>query len=142
MYQTKSTKTESNSKELSRLVWEAKGMRTQKTFADECGITYACINNILNCKRASRVRMGTLKKIAAKAENGVTYKQLLIAAGHIEADQPDPIKPVKPDPKTQFTDIEKRLTDIEEALFVMAGSIRALIDAIEPSARKTKEKVL
>lgn len=64
------------------LLAKAQGGRTQSDFARDCGLSVAYICKHLN-KRIDKAPIpSTLKKIAAVAANGVTYEELLDAAGY------------------------------------------------------------
>ena len=64
------------------LLAKAQGGRTQTKFANDCGLSVAYICKHLN-KRIDKAPIpSTLKKIAAVAANGVTYEELLDAAGY------------------------------------------------------------
>lgn len=67
----------------SEVLLKAKGGRTQKEFADACGLSLAYICKHLNKKLDKAPIPSTLRKIAdAGAVNGVTYADLLEAAGY------------------------------------------------------------
>lgn len=64
------------------LLSKAQGGRSQTEFAKECGLSVAYICKHLN-KRINKPPIpSTLKKIAAVAANGVSYEDLLNAAGY------------------------------------------------------------
>lgn len=67
---------------LNNLIKLAQGNRTQNEFAMHCGINSAALTRIL--KGEYEPSPATLKKIANKAYNGVTYRQLILAAGIVE----------------------------------------------------------
>lgn len=62
------------------LLLNAKGLRTQKSFAEECGMTPQYFNRLLSGK--TRPNVSTLEKIAAHADNGVALDTLKKACGY------------------------------------------------------------
>lgn len=64
------------------LLAKAQGGRTQTEFAKECGLSTAYICKHLNRRIDKAPIPSTLKKIAAVAANGVSYEDLLDAAGY------------------------------------------------------------
>lgn len=69
---------------LYELIKLAQGERTQNDFAAQSGVSSAALTRILQGTR--KPDPDTLKRIAAKAHNGVTYTALMIAAGYIDED--------------------------------------------------------
>ena len=68
--------------EYASLLLKAQGGRTQTEFANDCGLSVAYICKHLNKRITKSPIPSTLKKIAAVAANGVTYADLLDAAGY------------------------------------------------------------
>lgn len=66
---------------LIHLLKKAQGNRTQNEFALHCGISSSAISRIKNGEYIPKPNM--LKKIAEKAQNGVTFSELMEAAGHV-----------------------------------------------------------
>lgn len=64
---------------LCELIKSAQGNRGQNQFAQQCGISSSAITRIFTGSYAPSAK--TLKKIAAKAYNGVTFEMLMSAAG-------------------------------------------------------------
>lgn len=64
------------------LLAKAQGERSQTDFAKDCGLSVAYICKHLNRRIDKAPIPSTLKKIAACAANGVTYADLLDAAGY------------------------------------------------------------
>lgn len=64
------------------LLAKAQGGRTQTEFAKDCGLSTAYICKHLNRRIDKAPIPSTLKKIAAAAANGVSYEDLLDAAGY------------------------------------------------------------
>ncbi len=71
---------ENTDTELMRLLKLAQGNRTLNAFARHADISPGNLSRIMN---GQKVTPDTLKKIANKAYNNVTYEQLMIAAGYI-----------------------------------------------------------
>ncbi len=64
---------------LNELIQKAQGERSQNLFASQCNISSASITRVLKGDYVPSAKM--LKKIASKAENGVTFEMLMNAAG-------------------------------------------------------------
>lgn len=64
------------------LLTQAKGGRSQTEFAKDCGLSTAYICKCLNGRMDKAPIPSTIKKIAAVAANGVSYEDLLDAAGY------------------------------------------------------------
>lgn len=73
---------EFNITKYAELLAKAKGGRTQTEFAKDCGLSTAYICKHLNGRIDRAPIPSTLKKIAAAAANGVSYEDLLDAAGY------------------------------------------------------------
>ena len=67
----------------SNLLKKAIGSRMQKEFASTIGISSAHLSRILIHRFDTPPSVETLKKIAANAENNVTYQELLSVCGYI-----------------------------------------------------------
>ncbi|ARK32447.1 hypothetical protein [Halalkalibacter krulwichiae] len=72
-----------NKEEFAVLLQQAKGNRSINNFANETGVSAAHISRFLRQMIASPPTPETISKFAAKAHNEVTYKDLMVAAGHI-----------------------------------------------------------
>ena len=72
-----------NQLQFSILLKKAIGSRMQKDFAETIGITPAHLSRILNHKFNTPPSVDTLKKIAANAENNVTYRELMEVCGYV-----------------------------------------------------------
>lgn len=71
--------------ELALLVKKAIGNRSQNQFALKSGVNSGHLSRILNGKINNPPEPDTLKKIAANSQGNVTYQELMIASGHIDA---------------------------------------------------------
>ena len=58
---------------------KAQGERSQNLYASQCGVSSAAITKISSGCYAPSAK--TLKKLASKAHNGITYQMLMNAAG-------------------------------------------------------------
>ncbi len=67
---------------LSRLILLAKGSRSQKDFAEECGVTAQHLCKCIKKKIIHTPSVAFLKKIASHADNNVQLSDLLSAAGY------------------------------------------------------------
>jgi transcriptional regulator with XRE-family HTH domain len=72
-----------NKEEFAVLLDRAKGNRSINNFANETGVSAAHISRFLRQMIASPPTPETISKFAAKAQNEVTYQDLMVAAGHI-----------------------------------------------------------
>lgn len=70
------------------LIRKAQGERSQNLYASQCEVSSAAITKIFKGTYAPSAK--TLKKLATKAHNGVTYQMLFEAAGYLETAQPRP----------------------------------------------------
>lgn len=75
-----------NKEEFARLLELAKGSRSINQFAAESGVTAAHISRLLRCLRDTPPSPQVIRKLGDRAQNGVTYAQLMQAAGHLEPD--------------------------------------------------------
>lgn len=71
-----------NIERYAELLAKAQGGRTQTEFAKDCGLSTAYICKHLNRRIDKAPIPSTIKKIAAVAANGVSYEDLLDAAGY------------------------------------------------------------
>ncbi len=72
-----------NRKLFSELIQRAKGKRTLTKYADDTKTSIAHISRMINEKLESPPSPETIKKLVPVEINGVTYKDLMMAAGHI-----------------------------------------------------------
>ncbi|MCM3386851.1 hypothetical protein M3649_01745 [Ureibacillus chungkukjangi] len=72
-----------NKEEFANLLDRAKGERSINNFANETGVSAAHISRFLRQMIASPPTPETISKFAAKAQNEVTYQDLMVAAGHL-----------------------------------------------------------
>ena len=68
-------------KQLAELANRAKGSRTVTEFATQCGVNASTMSRIINGKLSSPISDELLVSIAANAESGVTFEELLNAHG-------------------------------------------------------------
>lgn len=73
-----------NKKLFSELLIKVKGTRTLTRFAEDTSISIAHISRIINQRLDSPPSPETIKKFVGVEKNGVTYKDLMMAAGHLE----------------------------------------------------------
>lgn len=67
---------------LLELIDKAKGDRTQNAFALKCGFDSSALSKIKS--RGVPPQPALLQKIATHARNGVTYEELMCAAGYLD----------------------------------------------------------
>ena len=76
------TKYPFDKKLFANILKKAIGLRTQRAFAEDCGINYSYVSKLLNEKLDSPPVPRTLLKISLASENNITYHDLLGAAGY------------------------------------------------------------
>ena len=86
-----------------KLLNEARGLRTQTEFANDCGVSVAYLCKYLNMKYEKAPTPTTIKKIAASAANNVSLSNLLMAAGY------DPAKYVFDQTENNSNNRERKL---------------------------------
>ncbi|APH03465.1 hypothetical protein [Bacillus weihaiensis] len=118
-----------NKEEFANLLDRAKGERSINNFANETGVSAAHISRFLRKMIVSPPTPETISKFAAKAQNGVTYQDLMIAAGHLarhdDLDENIEVSVKKESPlniKRQMSELEKKfiqviLADLYESPF-------------------------
>ncbi|MBS4218997.1 hypothetical protein KHA96_11790 [Bacillus sp. FJAT-49711] len=72
-----------NKEEFAILLERAKGDRSINQYANEAGVSAAHISRFLRNMIASPPTPETISKFAAKAQNEVSYEDLMVAAGHL-----------------------------------------------------------
>lgn len=72
---------------LSDLIKQAQGDISLNNFARQCKISSSTISRIINRINSFPPSPSTLQKIAACANSGVTYDELMKAAGYIDSDE-------------------------------------------------------
>lgn len=73
--------------EFKYLLEKAIGSRSYKEYADECKINRTYISKFVNMKLKNPPSPSVIKNLADHAREGVTYEQLMIAAGYIDDPQ-------------------------------------------------------
>ena len=115
------------------LLDKAQGNRSQNQFALHCGISSAALTRFRKGERAPTPR--SLKLIAERAHNGVTYEMLMTAAGYIDdSSTTSPFSDAKlKEFEAGLKDLNleqyKSLTDDDKAL--IASQFNALIDRLK-----------
>lgn len=71
-----------NLEKLSHLIKRAQGDRSQNTYALHCDLSSAFFTKVLNGER--RPSPDALRKMADRAQNGVTYQELMEACGYLD----------------------------------------------------------
>ena len=77
-----------NKEKLSELLSMAIGKPTRSLnqYARNCGVDSAYISRFINMQKINPPSPGVLKRLSKHAHNGVTYDDLMEAAGHIESE--------------------------------------------------------
>ncbi|MBR5308853.1 MAG: hypothetical protein IKU43_08785 [Clostridia bacterium] len=73
-----------NKKIFAMLIDKAKGERSVRRFASECGISYLQMRKLLMCEQENPPRIKLITKLAENSENGVELEDYLYAAGKVE----------------------------------------------------------
>lgn len=76
-----------NAELLSDLIKQAQGDISLNNFARQCKISSSTLSRIVNKLNSCAPSPSTLQKIAACAHNGVTYDELMKAAGYIASNE-------------------------------------------------------
>ena len=76
--------------EFAALLQRAVGNTKKKEFASLIDVSPEYLSRILNAKLANPPSISKIQSIAQNANNGVTYAQLLSAAGYAAQDETDP----------------------------------------------------
>lgn len=66
----------------SMLLEKARGERSLRQFSVECDISYVQMRKLVNCAQENPPRPKLIKKIAEHSVEGVTFDDLMFAAGH------------------------------------------------------------
>jgi hypothetical protein len=66
----------------SMLIEKARGERSLRQFSIECDISYVQMRKLVLCVQENPPRPKLIKKIAENCEGGVTFDELMFAAGH------------------------------------------------------------
>lgn len=141
-----------NAELLSSLIKEAQGDISLNNFASQCKISSSTLSRIINNKNSCPPAPSTLQKIASVAHNGVTYADLMAAAGYINDGEtpveiPDATNTVLS--KKDERDIAKRIEALKEDLLngeglMLSGNpmspeaIESLIEALSSGIRQAK----
>ncbi|MGE5372175.1 MAG: helix-turn-helix domain-containing protein [Solirubrobacterales bacterium] len=128
-----------NAAEFRQLLLSARANRTNEEYAYASGVSRAYISAYLNLKRPEPPSPDILKKLADAAENDISYIDLMIAAGHLNAsvEHDDP----------QVSDVD-RLFEIPEIRMLARKSqnlppkkLELLIQLAESMAEETRNDV-
>ncbi len=91
----KSHKVHFNKKIFALLLEKAKGERSTRTFADQCGISYVQLHKLEKCAQENPPGLKLLTKLAENSENGIELEDFLFASGHDLESQSQNEKPRK-----------------------------------------------
>lgn len=108
-----------NSDLLADLIKQAQGDRSLNEFASQCGLDSGNLSKIVNKKNKHAPKPETLNKIASHAQNGITYEQLLDAAGHIKIETTPIQNPVLTEDDEK--DIAKQIDKLTKTLMENTG---------------------
>jgi transcriptional regulator with XRE-family HTH domain len=116
--------------EFARLLELAKGDRSINEYARECGVSSAHISRLLRCLLDTPPNPETIKKFAQKAANGVTYEDLMKAAGHI-------INEVEAEEKT----IDDEIMEIMEIMRELGPDVTLMFYDLKGMSQEEKESL-
>lgn len=139
-----------NTELLSNLIKRAQGDISLNNFAKKCKISSSTLSRMINKKNTCPPEPSTLQKIAMGADNGVTYDDLMTAAGYISSGE-SPIEA----PSTAVLsdkdekDVVKRIEALKEDLLngdglMLSGNpmspeaVESLIEALSSGIRQAK----
>lgn len=137
---------------LSSLIKQAQGDISLNNFARKCKISSSTLSRIINNKNSCPPAPSTLQKIATVAHNGVTYGDLMAAAGYInDSETSVEIAGVPNNVLSQKDekDIAKRIDALKEDLLngdglMLSGNpispeaVESLIEALSSGIRQAK----
>ena len=84
-----------NKKILAMLIDKARGERTIRAFASDCGISYVQLHKLEMCQQENAPGMKLLTKLAENSENGIELEDYMFACGIEEQEMtPKAKKPV------------------------------------------------
>lgn len=97
--------------EFSRLLVKARGDRNNKQYADDCGVSRSYVSGYINKSINNAPTPIIIQKLASKADGGVSYEELMKAAGYIDIKTfPEDAKDIKWAPKDD-KDVERILNN-------------------------------
>ncbi len=76
-----------NRKIFSILIDRARGERSVRRFASECGISYLQMRKLLLCEQENAPGIKLMTKLAENSENGIDIEDYLYAAGEKQSNQ-------------------------------------------------------
>lgn len=91
-----------NKKILAMLIERARGERTTREFANDCGISYVQLHKLEMCQQENAPGIKLLTKLAENSENGIELEDYMFACGIEEQD----IKPQKKQPTQKSLDVQ------------------------------------
>lgn len=71
-----------NKKIFSLLLEKARGERSTRTFANQCGISYVQLHKLEKCAQENPPGIKLLTKLAENSEGGIEIEDFLFATGH------------------------------------------------------------
>ena len=84
------------------LIEKARGERTTKTFAADCGISYVQLHKLEMCQQENAPGIKLLTKLAENSENGVELEDYMFACGIEEQE----LKPKSKKPVSKSLDVQ------------------------------------
>ncbi len=137
---------------LGSLIKQTQGDISLNNFARQCKISSSTLSRIINNKNSCPPAPSTLQKIASVAHNGITYAELMAAAGYIDdgetpVELPQNFNTVLSEKDEK--DIAKRIEALKEDLLngdglMLSGNpmspeaIESLMEALSSGIRQAK----
>lgn len=84
-----------NKKVFALLLEKAKGDRTTKQFANDCGVSYVQLHKLELCGQENAPGIRLLTKLAANSAADIELEDFLLAAGKIPGEPDHPVKKKK-----------------------------------------------
>lgn len=130
-----------NNELLSDLIKKAQGNISLNNFARQCKISSSTLSRIINMMNSCAPSPNTLQKIAACASNGVTYDELMKAAGYIAPNENIKATSEKEDHISSVV-VEKEIVKIFDELKEFILTNDGLIIAGDPLSKEAIESLI
>lgn len=105
----------------------AKADRTLRHFAEECGISYVQLRKLELLRQESAPGIPLLRKLAAHSGNGISFEDLLYAAGYVD----DAVL------ESKMSDLEK---DIKQLKGIQLSRLHCFVQYLMYEKAKTEEE--
>ncbi|MBQ7399367.1 MAG: hypothetical protein IJW06_02745 [Clostridia bacterium] len=99
-----------NKKILAMLIERAKGERTTRAFAADCGISYVQLHKLEMCLQENAPGLKLLNKLAENSENGIELEDYMFACGVEE----QTVKQAKKKPVKKSLDVQSMYNKLSQ----------------------------